>query len=202
VFLLSKLLRSQVMMSKTLVMCFVLLGTCAVSSGQVQTPDAAPTAPSVTSSPQAAAQAASRPHPITLAATQQGVLSCSGRINQVVNALGVTDKSGVALMLPPAQQDQRLVPLVLEMSTTQGGSAYISATFAPNQANGCGANYDAVVYWPKSCNEVAQQSYASLKLLGRLKKDVVMLDGGVNMKVFLLPAGPAGCISIKREILL
>lgn len=196
------------MMSKPLGMFFLLLAACAVAPGLAQTPAAAPqgaaapAAPAVPSTPQAAVQAGSRPHPITLAAAQQGVLSCSGRINQVVNALGVTDKSGVALLLPPAQQDQRLVPLVLEMPTTQGGSAYISATFAPNQANGCGANYDAVVYWPKSCDEVTQQSYASLKLLGRLIKDVVMLDGGTNMKVFLLPAGAAGCISIKREILL
>lgn len=196
------------MMSKPLVMFFVLLGACAVAPGQAQTPAAAPegaaspAAPAVPSTPQAAAQAASRPHPVTMAAAQQGVLACSGRINQVVNALGVTDKSGVALLLPPAQQDQRLVPLALEMPTTLGSSAYISATFAPNQANGCGASYDAVVYWPKSCDEVTQQSYASLKLLGRLKKDIVMLDGGANIKVFLLPAGTAGCISIKREVLL
>lgn len=191
------------MASKPWFIFFVLLGACAAAPGQAQTPAAAPAVvPAVAAPPQAAPQASSRPHPITLAAAQQGVLACSGRINQVVNALGVTDKSGVALLLPPAQQDQRLVPLVLEMPTTQGGSAYISATFAPNQANGCGANYDAVVYWPQSCDEVTQQYYASLKLLGRLKKDVVMLDGGVNMKVFLLPAGAAGCVSIRRETLL
>lgn len=196
------------MMSKTWVMCFVLLGAYAVPPSQAQTLDvapqgaAAPAAPAVPSMLQAAAQASSRPHPITLAVAQQGVLSCSGRINQVVNALGVTDKSGVALMLPSVQQDQRLVPLALEMPTTQGNAAYISATFAPNQANGCGANYDAVVYWPKNCNELSQQSFAAFKLLGSLKKDILMLDGGANIKVFLLPAGPAGCISIKREMLL
>lgn len=178
-------------------MCLAWLMALAVAPIQAQTP---PAAEATASAP--IAQAASRPHPVTLAAAQQGVLSCSGRINQVVSALGVTDKSGIALMLPPAQQDQRLAPLVLEMPTTLGSSAYISATFAPNQANGCGASYDAVVYWPKSCDEVTQQSYAALKLLGRLKKDIVMLDGGANIKVFLLSAGAAGCISIKREVVL
>ena len=196
---------------KPMAICLVWLTAVAAAPLQAQTvspSESATSAPSVQAAPQAAAQpaaqaaAASRPHPVTLASAQQGVLSCSGRINQVVSALGVTDKAGVALMLPPVQQDQRLVPLALEMPTTLGGSAYISATFAPNQAIGCGASYDAVVYWPKSCDEVTQQSYAALKLLGRLKKDLVMLDGGANIKVFLLPAGAAGCISIKREILL
>lgn len=191
---------------KSMAMCSVGLMAMAMAPSQAQNLPVAETAASA-ATPQAAPQTAvqpataSRPHPVTLAAAQQGVLSCSGRINQVVNALGVTDKSGVVLMLPPVQQDQRLAPFALEMPTTLGSSAYISATFAPNQANGCGASYDAVVYWPKSCDEVTQQSYAALKLLGRLKKDIVMLDGGANIKVFLLPAGAAGCISIKREVL-
>jgi len=87
------------------------------------------------------------------------------------------------------------------MPTSLGGSAYISATFAPNQANGCGASVDAVVYWPQSCEDVTKQSYVGLKLLGRLKKDIAVLEGGANIKIFLMPAGVAGCISIRREVL-
>ena len=152
--------------------------------------------------PQAAAQptASGRPNPVTLAAAQQGVLSCSSRINQVVTSLGVTESSGGTWLLPPTQQDQRLAPLALEVPTTLGGSAYISATFAPNQANGCGASYDAVFYWPQSCDEVTKQSFVGLKSLGRLKKDIAVLDGGANIKIFLMPAGAAGCVSIKREL--
>jgi hypothetical protein len=163
----------------------------------------APTpAPAAQTAPQPVAQPAApgRPHPFTLAAAQQGVLSCSSRINQVVSALGVSENSGGSWLLPPVQQDQRLAPLVVEMPISLGGSAYISATFAPNQANGCGASVDAVVYWPQSCEDVAKQSYVGLKLLGRLKKDIAVLDGGANIKIFLMPAGAAGCISIRREV--
>ena len=140
------------------------------------------------------------PNPVTLAAAQQGVLSCSSRINQVVTALGVSASSGGTWLLPPTQQDQRLAPLALEVPTMLGGSAYISATFAPNQANGCGASYDAVFFWPKSCDELAQQSFVGLKSLGRLKNDIAMLDGGANIRIFLMPAGTTGCVSIKREL--
>jgi hypothetical protein len=188
--------------------CLACLVPLAMAPVQAQTrantelPVSSPVAPTATPAAAQPATSASRLHPITLAAAEQGVFSCSGRINQVVSALGVNDKSGVALMLPPVQQDQRLVPLALEMPTTLGNAAYISATFAPNQANGCGASYDAVVYWPQNCNDLSQQSYAAFKLMGRLKKDVLMLDGGANIKVFLLPAGAVGCISIRREIVL
>lgn len=148
------------------------------------------------------AGAHSRPHPVTLAAAQQGVLACSARINQVANFLGVDEKSSAMLILAPAQQDQRFASVVLEMpSPSTGSSAYVSAMFAPNQANGCGAGYESVAYWPKSCNEVGRQNFSSLKTLGRLKTDITVLDGGSQLKVFLLPAG-TGCVSIKKEVIL
>ncbi len=71
----------------------------------------------------------------------------------------------------------------------------------PNQANGCGAAYDAVVYWPLKCDAVAAKQFASLKKVGQLKKDISVLDGGVATKVFLMPAG-SGCVSIKKEVVL
>lgn len=166
-----------------------------------------PAAPAVTDAmPSPAAPApptttSSRPHPVTLAAVQQGVLACSARINQVAQFLGVNDSHGALLIPAPAQQDQRLTSVILEMpSASTGHSAYVSATFAPNQANGCGAGYEAVAYWPRSCDEVGRLHFGTLKGLGRLKKDIVILDGGHQLKVFLLPAG-SGCVSIKREVL-
>jgi hypothetical protein len=145
----------------------------------------------------------SRPNSITLAAAQQGVLTCSGRINQIVNFLGVDDKAGALLMLPPSQQDQRLVPLSLEIPLSPtGNSAYVTATFAPNLANGCGAGYESVIYWPKTCEDVFKQSFGVLKPMGTLKQNIYVLDGGSQLKVFLMPAGQAGCVSIKREVLL
>ena len=182
--------------------CFYLcLVVMTMTPASAQTPSRSD-APASAAMAQVTAQtgAAGRPHPFTLSAVSQGVLSCSSRINQVMTNMGVTDSSGGAWLLPTAQQDHRLAPLVFEFPITMGGSAYVSATFAPNQANGCGATYDAVFYWPKSCEEVAKQSYVGLKMIALLKKDISMLDGGPNTKIFLMPAGAAGCISIKHEV--
>lgn len=137
---------------------------------------------------------------ITQAAVQKGVLNCVSRINQVSNFLGYSPQVGALLMLPPSQTDQRLVPLVMEVPG-EGGSAYVSATFAPNQANGCGATYDAVVFWPQACDEVAAKQFAALKKVGPLRQTITVLDGGAATKVFLMPAG-SGCVSIKKEVVL
>lgn len=144
--------------------------------------------------------AASASNAVTQAAVRQGVLSCAARINQLSNFLGYTPQAGALLMAPPAQADERLVPLAMELST-DNGSAYVAATFAPNQANGCGASYDAVAYWPQKCEAVAARQFAGLKTIGKLKKDITVLDGGVATKVFLMPAGN-GCVSIKKEVVL
>ena len=87
------------------------------------------------------------------------------------------------------------------MTGVQTCALPISATFAPNQANGCGASYDAIVYWAQACEVVAARQFNGLKKIGTLRKSIAVLDGGVATKVFLMPASK-GCISIKKEIVL
>lgn len=137
---------------------------------------------------------------ITQTAVQQGVLNCAARINQVTTFLGYTPQAGALLMTPPAQPDQRLLPLAMELPA-EVGTAYVVASFAPNQANGCGATYDAVSYWPQKCDAVAAKQFPGFKSLGQLKKSITVLDGGAASKIFLMPAG-SGCVSIKKEIVL
>lgn len=137
---------------------------------------------------------------ITQVAVQRGVFGCAGRINQMTNYLGFDAKSGAMLMLPPNGLDQRVIPLVMEVPTASG-NAYVSASFAPNQINGCGATYDAVVYWPQKCSTVATAQFSTLKNAGQLKNAIVILEAGLSAKVFLMPAG-AGCVSIKKEVVL
>jgi hypothetical protein len=153
-----------------------------------------------TGKPAGAPQTSNGANAVTQAAVQQGVLNCAARINQVSNFLGFGPQAGALLLVPPSQPDQRLLPLAMEVPT-ESGSAYVSATFAPNQANGCGAVYDAVVYWPQKCEAVADKQFASLKRTGQLKTSLTVLDGGPATKVFLMPAG-SGCVSIKKEVVL
>jgi hypothetical protein len=139
-------------------------------------------------------------NPITEAAMKAGVKSCKDRINQVSNFLTANTKTGWLLMLPKSQPDLRLISVSMEAATKDVASAYVSESFAPNQANGCASVYETVVYWEKKCPIVAIKQFATFKRAGVLSKNISILDGGTGVRVFLMPAGE-GCIAIKKEVL-
>lgn len=139
---------------------------------------------------------------ITQAAVAKGVLSCAARINQVTQFVAGGLPFGAMLFAIPGQPDQRLNSVSLEMLQKDGASAYASASFAPNQANGCGAVYEAVAYWPDACSVVATKRFAGMSRVRALHKSITMLAANGGATVFLMPAGPAGCVSIKKELVL
>ncbi len=139
-------------------------------------------------------------HPITKAAVNAGALACPARINQVMSFLSVgTAKMGYKIYVPPAAPDRGVVAISLELQGKGTPLSYAGTCFAPNQANGCGAMYETVTYWDQKCELVALQHFKGLKRLGVLCKEIVVLDGGPELKVYLMPAG-SGCVSIKHEI--
>ena len=145
--------------------------------------------------------AASKVNGITQAAVKAGVLSCTSRINQVTNFLTVNAQGiGAFLFLPPNDPDQQLISVSLEIPSNDTSSAYASASFAPNQANGCAGMYETVVYWYQKCSEVASKNFGALKKIDAFSKNITVLDGGVSTKIFLMSAG-TGCVSIKKEVI-
>lgn len=140
-------------------------------------------------------------HPITQALVQRGVLACASRINHVSNFLTANGQNSIAyLFTPDVQQDQRLVSLSLELANTSVPLAYASATFAPNQGNGCGSEYETVVYWEKGCEKLAAGQYAGMKSADATKGKILVLEApGNGARIFLMPAGK-GCVSIKKEL--
>ena len=139
---------------------------------------------------------------ITQAAVAKGVLNCAARINQVTQFLSAGLPFGAMLFALPGQPDQRVNSVSLEMTQKDGTPAYGSASFAPNQANGCGAVYEAVAYWPQACDVVAAKQFAGMSKVRQLQKSITMLAAKSGATVFLMPAGPAGCVSIKKELVL
>ena len=105
---------------------------------------------------------------ITQAAVKAGVMACTSRINQVANLLTAGSQGvGALLFAPPNNPDQQLISVSMEIPLKDASSAYASASFAPNQANGCAGMYETVVYWPQVCSEVAGKNLAHSKRLVR-----------------------------------
>lgn len=183
---------------------WVAAGVCvaAFTSAYGQSP--APARPAASPAPAPTPAAPASPNPIRQAAEQRGFAACGPRVEQVANFLGFGPAAGAYLMTlgssagKPAEQ--RLLPLVMEIPLGPT-SAITSTSFAQTPSGGCSATYDAIVYWPQPCDGVAQAQFGSLRRLGLLKRDVLVLDGGPATKVFLMAAG-AGCISVKKEVVL
>jgi hypothetical protein len=130
-----------------------------------------------------------------------GIKVCSGRINQIPNFLTAGAPGvGAMLFLPPTNPDQQLVSISMEIPIKGAASAYASASFAPDQANGCGGMYETVVYWPQKCDVVANKHFGTLKKIGALSKTIYVRDGGITTKIFFMPAG-TGCVSIKKDLI-
>lgn len=143
-------------------------------------------------------------NPLRKAVEQRGFGACGARVEQVSNFVGFGQAAGAFLMssggvASASASDQRLLPLLMEIPLGPT-SAVVSASFASGPAGGtCSATYDAIVYWPQGCEVVLATQFATLRRLGLLKRDVLVLDGGPATKVFLMMAG-AGCISVKKEL--
>lgn len=142
--------------------------------------------------------AAQKINGLAQAAANAGVVDCVGRIQQVGNFLTADSKSGAFMFLAPAEANRHMASASLEIQTG-GASTYASASFAPN-GQGCGALYETVAYWGNGCEDVAGKAFAAFPRSGKLSETILMLDGGPNVRVFLMPAG-LGCLSIKKEII-
>lgn len=131
-------------------------------------------------------------------AQKAGVVDCLGRINQVSNFLVAgSQQSGASSIISPQAPNERMTSIAFEIKTPQVLS-YASADFAP-LANGCGGTYESVTHWQNSCKDVATKGYAQLKFIGVIQSNILVLDGGPQLRVFLMPAG-TGCVAIKKEV--
>lgn len=145
-------------------------------------------------------QANSAPSAVTMAAVQKGVLTCANQIDKVAKFTGFGPGSAAAILPLTEQPDRSMVAMFMANSVGKDQKAFVSATFAPGQANGCAATYDAVAYWDEACTEVSQKYYSSLEPRIGWDDSVSLLEAGSYTKVVLLKAG-SGCVSIKKELL-
>lgn len=136
-------------------------------------------------------------------AANAGVQTCAGRIEALSQFISANSDTGAYFFVPPSDPNQRLVSFSYEVTPDDARlpSAYASASFAPNQANGCGAIYEAIVYWPESCNGVARTQFSQFRAGRSMQKNILVLENETPTRVFLMPAG-TGCVSVKKELVL
>ncbi len=136
--------------------------------------------------------------PLTRTAAQAGLLSCAARIEQVSRFLGAGNQMAFQLSLPQPPRDLRMAGAAMEITPPAGASSYASAQFAA-AGRGCDAIYQTVTYWPAPCAEIAATRFPGQAPGLPLGPAITTLELGGNARIFLMPAGTTGCISIKTD---
>lgn len=181
----------------------LLLSACAkdfsLGTSNANPTDATPAETAVTSTKKPPVTDPGPLNSVAQAAQKAGVSNCLAKINQVSTFLtNGAQQSGASLWLAPQTPDEHIGSLSLEVKAPQVLS-YASADFAPT-ASGCGASYEAITHWQNSCKDVATKGYAQLKFIGAIQSNILVLEGGPQLKVYLMPAGK-GCVAIKKEVI-
>lgn len=142
------------------------------------------------------------PTAVTRGAVERGILQCASRVDQLTKFLGFGPQAGALITAPGGQIDQRMFSIQMEVPAGAASNSFIDMNFAPNQANGCGASYEAISYWAQSCDALATSQYGNLKRSAAIRQDVTILEISPASKIFLMKISPTGCLSIKKEIVL
>lgn len=136
-------------------------------------------------------------HPVAEHAQKIGAKRCLVKLDQFSRFVTTNADSNAYLFLPDKEPDSRMISSSFEIVGSET-TAFASVTAAPRW-NGCGAVYEATVYWPQPCSTVAQARFSELSNIGILKQGITVLGDQGSMRVFLMPAGE-GCVSIKKEV--
>lgn len=133
------------------------------------------------------------------AARGAGAKRCVDRLDQFSKFVTQNNSSGAVLFFPNNQKDIDPYPLSASFEILgKESSAYTSITASPRW-NGCSGMYEAIVFWPASCETVAMKQFAGMKPVGAIKQNITILGETTNLRVFLMPAGQ-NCVSIKKEV--
>jgi hypothetical protein len=154
--------------------------------------------------PRPAASPAGQPpalNGISQAAAKAGVKSCLPTIEKVGNFVTANTRNRGFVFLPPKDADMQVTSASLEVELPNKSIAYASMSTAPTKDGSCDALYETVTYWDAPCPDVAAKGFPQAKLTGALQQQILVLQGGPQLRIFLMPAGAQGCVAIKKEVI-
>ncbi|SFZ83317.1 hypothetical protein SAMN02983003_1577 [Devosia enhydra] len=159
----------------------------------------------VTPMPQALAQTSAQPQllqmtPLGQAAAQRGVRTCLANVDAFARDLGDRYDIGVYIFNKLEQADRNLFSLSLELSPSPSGDAfYMSASFAPAVDGQCHVMLESTIIWRSSCAAVGL-AYPGFQPGNPLLRDIQSFATTGAERLFLMPSGPDGCISIEKNL--
>jgi len=126
-----------------------------------------------------------------------GMTHCSTRMLQVAHFL--MEGSPANFTVQPLGPNGDMWPTVVTIESTHetNGRTRLSViNISPN----CAGFYQQTIYWPQSCPTLKGTIFAAFNSPRRLLADVQVSELDAATQLYLLPAGPAGCVSVKKEL--
>jgi hypothetical protein len=134
------------------------------------------------------------------AAAQRGIRTCLPKIDRLATGLAASYDIGVFFFNQLDRPDEGLVSISMELTPSpSNGPVYLSGTFVPVAGSECQVMVETTIHWASNCAAVGI-AYPGYQLVGQLLRDVRILASQGSERLFLMPAGPAGCISIEKTV--
>ena len=136
-----------------------------------------------------------------LTAMQQiGLTACAPVFAQGANFL--FEDGQVQFIVQPLGRDTNRWPTVVTSEGVHGAKPQTRlSTLIVAPAGTCSGMYQQVIYWPESCASVKARVFGDFKGEHALLQNVRVSEASPALQLFLMPAGPGGCVSIKKELI-
>lgn len=137
---------------------------------------------------------------------QVGNTSCAPVFQQAAQFL--FEDAPVQFVVQPLGPNANRWPTVVTAEGTHAappGSAAATQTrlttliVAP--AGTCSGLYQQVIYWPEPCPALKKRVFAAFRNERLLQSRVRQSEANPGLQLYLMPAGAAGCVSVKKELI-
>lgn len=131
---------------------------------------------------------------------QIGLKSCAPTVSEAAGFL--FERGDVQFVVQPLGPDANRWPTVVTAEGTHGDKKQTRlTTLVVAPAGTCSGLYQQVIYWPESCAAVKQKVFADFKGEKVFSRNVRVSEANPGLQIYLMPAGAAGCVSIKKELI-
>lgn len=126
-----------------------------------------------------------------------GMTRCASRAVQVGRFLMEGSEANFTVQPLGPNGDMWPTVITMESSHADNGTTRLSMiSISPN----CAGFYQQTIYWSQPCQVLRSGTFAAFTGSQRLLADVIISELDVATQLYLMPAGPQGCVSVKKEL--
>lgn len=137
-------------------------------------------------------------HPLAQEMLRRGAIECAPRGQQLMGVLS-EGRDVAVLQLPPTEPNRTLLSAMLVYPPDPGRSRVALMAMAPGQVNGCGASFQGIEFFERSCPQTLATDYPDAAFQAIPGGNAYLATGNGTDNILALPAG-SGCLVIRQQV--